>query len=487
MAVPKIQDLPIPADQRILPTHVPHLQRYNVNDLTTTGWLYHYLHDAMKLRREMSATYGTDLRSLSDAQVAEKVIVTEMETVTGVQCFVPKYPEGSIFTYKNPSYIRFYSENLQVLHNQILSTIFVLDGDGKVRVKTDNGSKPATNLWKVKIGKTTYKLGIGGLHSSEKSISHYTEEGRTRLFDRDVASYYPQIIINQNLFPTHLGQAFLVTYKDIVARRLKAKAQGDKATANSLKIAINGSFGKLGSRYSVFYSPELLIQVTLTGQLTLLMLVEMLEWSGIEVVSGNTDGILIKCPQERENAYLSVVKDWEYITSFQTEESVYRSVHARDVNNYIAIGIDGSIKAKGAYTNDLSFKDRNREALMTNPNASIVSEAVMLLLRDNIPVEKTIKDCRDLTKFLLVRRATGGGMKDGVYLGKICRWYIRENDFGCIQTVKPNKAGINAMVSESDGAQPVQTLTDSFPTDLNYAWYINKAKETLVDLGLNNL
>ena len=41
-----------------------------------------------------------------------------------------------------------------------------------------------------------------------------------------------------------------------------------------------------------------MIHVTVTGQLALLMLIEVLELNHIEVVSGNTDGIMIKCRKE---------------------------------------------------------------------------------------------------------------------------------------------------------------------------------------------
>ncbi len=484
MNVPKVQDLPIEPTATISLEQVQLLREYNYNDLCVTGYLRHYLDEAIKLRRDMSGLYRADLRSLSDAQVAEKVIVTELETTTGYKCFVPKIASDATFVFKNPSYIQFYSPQLQAVHRSILETVFVLDKDGKMKVREGDSTKSATNLWKVQIGGTTYKLGIGGLHSSEKSVTHRTVQGEVELFDRDVTSYYPQIIINQGLAPSHLGPAFLATYRDIVARRLKAKEVGDKATANSLKIAINGSFGKLGSKYSVFFSPDLLIQVTITGQLSLLMLIEMLEWSRIPVVSGNTDGILVKCPVASKDAYLRVVRDWEAITGFQTEETAYRSVHARDVNNYIAIGSDGSIKAKGAYTNEISFKDKHRESLMTNPSAAICSEAVMLFLRDGKPIEETILWCDDITKFLLCRRAKGGGMKDGQYLGKIVRWYIKQGEYGCIQTCAKNKAGLLPIVGESDGAQPIQQLPHSLPTDIDYNWYIQRATEILNDIGV---
>lgn len=484
MHVPNLQHLPLSPQSDLTLEQSQKIKLYNVNDLIVTGYLRHSLDAAIELRKNLGVTYGTDLRSLSDAQIAERVISTELQSLTGIEPFVPKIPAGTKFQFQNPAYMQFYTADLQTLHKQILNTDFVVANDGTVKLLIDNVEVNATNRWTIKINKTVYRLGIGGLHSSETNQSFYSDS-ENLIFDRDVASYYPAIILNQKLFPAHLGLGFLQTYEDIVKRRLQAKKFGHKTTANSLKITINGCFGKLGSRFSVFYSPHLLIQVTLTGQLSLLMLIEMLEWQGIRVISANTDGIIIRCPQGLQDAYTDTIRAWEAITGFETEETRYKSVHSRDVNNYIAIGEDGSIKAKGAYTNDLSFKEKNRESLMSNPSATISSEAVMLFLRDGVPVEQTIRKCRDIRKFLSIRRVNGGAVKDGTYLGKIVRWYMQVGEFGDIRTAEPNAAGITTIVSESTGAQPLMTLPTSLPRDIDYEWYIRRANSMLYDLGVN--
>lgn len=489
MHVDKLQDLPIDPHQDLSYEEAQEIRLYNVNDLIVTGWLRFKLDAAIELRKSMGGMYGVDLRSLSDAQIAEKTISAELKANTGLEAFVPKIPAGTTFKYRNPEYQKFFTPELQQLHQSILDTDFVIDDQGKVRVKAESELITATNLWSVKIGQSTYKLGIGGLHSSEQRQTYFTDD-KYKIYDRDVASYYPAIILNQGLFPNHLGQAFLQTYSDIVERRLAAKKAGDKATANSLKICINGSFGKLGSRWSVFYAPDLLIQVTLTGQLSLLMLIEMLEWFKIPVVSANTDGIVIRCPQDKRDAYSRCVRDWEALTGFETEETRYRSIHSRDVNNYFAIGEDGDIKAKGAYTNDLSFKDKNRESLMTNPNGTIVTEAVMKFLQtcrqsNPITIDETITKCKDVTKFLFVKKVKGGAVKDGEYIGKVVRWYMRKGEFGCIRYSQANAARKVTTVAETTGSYPLMDIA-GFPKDIDYDWYIRRAHSILKDVGYYN-
>src|ERR1019366_1989440 len=202
--------------------------------------------------------------------------------------------------------------------------------------------------------------------------------------------------------------------------------------SSSLKVTINGSFGKLGSKWSVLYAPDLLIQVTITGQLCLLMLIEMIEDLCIPVVSANTDGVLIACPRSRYAELQARVAWWESLTSFKTEETRYKAVYARDVNNYLAIkettgdptakSLDErlGVKAKGCYGERGSA---GNSVLAKNPEALICNDAVMQLMVNGTPIEQTIRACKDIRRFVCVRRVTGGARKSNEYLGKVIRWY----------------------------------------------------------------
>ena len=77
---------------------------------------------------------------------------------------------------------------------------------------------------------------------------------------------------------------------------LEAEATELKLQDGGKKVSLNGTFGKLFSRHSIFYAPEFGIAVTIGGQLSLLMLIERLELSGIRVVSANTDGVEMLVP-----------------------------------------------------------------------------------------------------------------------------------------------------------------------------------------------
>ena len=511
----RMQDLPFDPDQRLTPKQMDIVYDYCVNDLDATKLLFEKLGPQLALRETMTKEYGTDLRSKSDAQIAEAVIVKQVEELIGERPRPQKVHAGKGFRYAIPEFVRFHSDDLNDLLDDIEDATFKVSYAGQVLMPQVLADR------QIVIGDGVYRLGIGGLHSSEKTCSHVADDDHI-LVDRDVASYYPAIIINLGLHPENMGWAFQKVYKRIVNRRLKAKAAGDKVTADSLKITINGSFGKFGSPYSALYSPNLLIQTTVTGQLCLLMLIERLERRGIRVVSANTDGIVIRCPVRLRDRMLEVVKGWEEDTAFTTEETPYKAIFSRDVNNYIAVKLDGKAKAKGAYAD---------EGLQKNPTNEICIEAVKAKLTDGTPLGETIRACRDIRKFVTIRTVNGGavaGMRaeevddwvsvgdrlwmrqawldsgkavekmavkrksrphpvevttGGEYLGKAIRWIYSTEVKGAIHYAKSTMKGTHNKVPRSDGARPLMELPDTFPDDLDYAWYVAEARSILEDIG----
>lgn len=491
----RMQDLPFAPGKRLSPEQIAITRLYCCNDLANTALLYRELEEAIHLRESMSKDYGVDLRSRSDAQVAEAVIAHEIHKLNGQRPGRPEIVPGTRYRYNIPAFIQYASPTMQWVLERVRHTNFVVAEDGTI------GMPPELADLEIPIAGGVYRMGIGGLHSSEKKVAHYANDN-VLLVDRDVASYYPRIILNQGLYPKHLGINFLRVYQKLVDMRLhakemakQAKKAGDKEAAahwsiiqSSLKITINGSFGKLGSPYSVLYAPDLLIQVTITGQLALLMLIERCEMADIPVVSGNTDGIVIKCPIERKAELDAVVAQWERDTSFETEETQYKAVFSRDVNNYFAVKKDGGdpkgryldqrlgVKVKGVYCERGSAQDSR---LSKNPSALICSDAVLRYLADGTPIVRTVRDCQDITRFVSVRSVTGGAVKNGVYLGKSIRWYYstEEKEGEIVYAKNGNK------VPRSDGAKPLMDLPSEFPKDVDYDWYIEEAEKILREIG----
>ena len=498
MHTAKMQDLPFPHDITLSIEQAAIIRYYCINDLDNTIELKEQLAKPLALREKLSIEYDTDLRSKSDAQIAEQVIGDRVASLNNVyRCAVPKIEPYTCYQYQLPDFIYFQTPELQRMLSILTSLYFQVSEHGSVSTPLEFYTPKKLQTWldkcedplekvrlqhaidnninSVAIGNAVYRMGIGGLHSSETTVS-YKSNSKSFLISPDVESYYPQIILNQELYPKHLGPNFLNVYGDIVKTRLHAKATEDKVTSATLKIVINGSFGKLGSKYSILYSPDLLIQVTLTGQLCLLMLIEMLELSGITVVSANTDGIVLDCLYTKKNLMHSIVQAWEAQTKFVMEFEKYKSIHCRDVNNYIAIKEDGDIKTKGIFA---------KTGLSKNPTNTICIDAIKEYLVNEIPIEETVKNCTDFTKFISVRNVKGGGAKiyepgeEALYLGKAVRWYYATEQVGCIVY-----AGSGKMVARTVGACPVMEMPDKLPTNIDYDWYINESYSILKDVGL---
>ena len=466
-----IQDLPYEPSTQLTYDEAQNVKAYLNNDLAVTELVYRELEQEIKLREQLSSEYEQDLRSKSDAQIAESVITKEVYKLTGVWPKKPIINKGDIFYYSIPDYIGFRSLKMNEVLEVVRTAEFIIDESGYLTL-----SEQIKNL-KINIGNSIYQMGMGGLHSTEKSVSHYADENY-RLFDVDVESYYPRIILNQNLCPQQMGDAFLHVYSDIVRRRIEAKRNKNTIVSDALKITINGSFGKFGSKYSALYAPDLLLQVTISGQLTLLMLIELLENQGFSVISANTDGIVIKCLNHKYLELQDCIKAFEQYTHFKTEETEYKALLSRDINNYIAIKMDGSCKTKGEYSNPWNDKKTAIFRFHKNPQTTICIEAITNLISKNITIEQTIKNCGDIRKFITVRNVRGGGTFKGSYLGKVVRWYYADKDTDCIRY-----KGTGNKVAKSDCCKPLMTLPNELPTDINYKWYIDETTSMLFDIG----
>lgn len=465
----KIQEVPIHVENFLTGEEKQAVGDYCLNDLALTELLADALTEQLDLRRDLGRRYEIDLRSRSDAQIAERIMEAEIKAITGQKIQKPLIPVGTEYFYNPPSWMGFQTGQLQSLYTDILEAAFEV------------GLKGACSLPKVldgrtvTIGKGVYRIGIGGLHSSEKSQTIVADD-KMMLVDRDVASYYPATILNQGLYPKHIGEDFITVYKDLVDRRLDAKRAGNKVEADSLKIVVNGAYGKFGSRFSSVYSPDLIIQVTLTGQLALLMLIEYAELRGFTVVSANTDGLVFHIERERKAELDEFLAGWEAHTGYDTEETIYEALYSRDVNNYIAVKAGGGIKTKGAYQLPEGIFRFHK-----NPDCNIVTRAVIAYLTEGKPLSKTIDECEDIREFLVARKVEGGAVWAGQKVGSVIRWYFSRHCSQSIEYGSGDKKGDK--VPNSEGARVVLELPDEFPNDLDTGYYLAAAEKALTLLG----
>lgn len=463
---PRIQEMQVDPSLPLTRQEAEQTREYCFNDLDCTELLLRGLADSIKLREQLSTQYNVDFRSKSDAQIAETIIASEYKKVSGQHARRPKEIDNTPFKYVPPAYMNFQTPLLQQTLETILDLEFTLDAKGYVNLPD------ALKGLKLNIGDACYRLSIGGLHSSETSVAYKAGDA---IIDVDVASYYPRILIDSGHEPEQLRGHFTKLYSGIVERRIEYKRLKDPF-ADGLKIAINGTFGKLGNFYSIVCGPSHMLYITLTGQLSLLMLIEAATLIGIKIISANTDGVVFTCPHDRVADLSAVVKAWERQTGFVTEETRYNGYFARDVNNYFALKENGECKAKGAYSERGSALN---SIVSKNPQALICSDAVKAFLSKGVPIEQTIRGCRDIRRFVSLRNVKGGARKDNVYLGKVVRWYYSVNSFSCIHYILSGNK-----VPNTEGAMPLMEMCDYIPNDLNIDWYVQRAHAILSEIGL---
>lgn len=545
---PYMQDLPFHPATFLTEFQAVIVRYYNFKDIIHTRYLRHAVTPELNLRYEMSKDWGEDLRSRSDAQIAETVMRKELSRILGRQIKQPSIEPGTPFRWNDPGFLAFQTPQLQEVFETCKRINFSVGANGAVTIPDELSGL------KITINKGVYSFGAGGLHSTEKRKSYVAGAGY-RILDRDVTSYYPYLILNQNLYPSHIGPQFLVIYRGIVNQRVAAKeaaqaceAAGDvtgqkrwESIAQSLKIVINGAYGKLGSRHSCLYAPGLLIQTTITGQLSILMLIEAMEMCHIEVISANTDGIVMRVHESQEDTYHAVLKWWEGVTRFNTEETEYLALYSRDVNNYVAVkkpkpGKKPTIKSKGQYANPWSDTGKIEPWLHINPTSQVCVMAIDKLLTEGVPIAKTIRECKDMTQFINLRTVGNGGavvvtrgnyknrtpteqlqviqeaggymVAPGLwrypdtegelagmptseayrqaiqpttveYVGKAIRWYYAtgREEYEIVKADNGNRVG------ETDGAKPCLDLPNEIPADLDYDWYIAKTEKMLTKLA----
>lgn len=465
---PSIQEQPFDVDKELTDFEIDELKKFNCNQVCITEILYDFMKERLELRESLTNEYHIDVMSKSDAQIAEAIISKEVSKLNGKNVERPSIEGGTVYRYSVPHYLQYATKPMQELLEEIRKAKFVLGDNGKM-IAPPELDTPA------RIGNNIYSLGIGGLHSVDKCKAYVAGNGK-RIKDIDVTSYYPNAILNMRLFPVAMGENFLKIYEGFKTQRVDAKKNKQFTKDKGLKIFLNGVSGKFSDYYSKMYSPANTIQMNLTGQLSMLMLAEMFECNGIEVISANTDGITVYYNDDQEDEVNKWIRYWEKATNFQLEDVDYVKYYARDVNAYFAIKSDGKVKVKGPYS---EVGSQSGTQLDTNPTVLICSDAVSEFLSKGTPIEQTIRECKDFTRFVNVRNAKApGAHKNGEYLGRVLRWYYAKGELGCIQTVAHN-----SKIADSDGAKPVMDLPTEFPTDIDYQWYEKKCVDILHEIG----
>jgi hypothetical protein len=332
-----------------------------------------------------------------------------------------------------------------------------------------------------------YTFAKGGLHTENKP-KVFEADDDTLIVDWDVSSYYPAIIINNGRYPGHLGPEFLRGYKAMFDKRLELKpmAKKDKkikGIVGALKLAVNSVYGKSSDMQSWLYDRQLTMFTTITGELSLLMLIEAYELAGIHVISANTDGVTIMVTKDKVDKMHELNKWWMDITQYELERTDYQKIIFSTVNDYLAIKTDGEIKKKGDFLTDFE--------LHKNKSARIVPIALERYYVHDVPVADTIRAHTNIYDFALRQKATKdfhfeGQSKDNTTVyNKLIRYYVSNTGEKLLKVKNQNSDSGAADVIQVEAGEWVMHvcnyLLPDHPLDnINHTYYIERA-ETIIN------
>jgi len=224
-----MRDLPYDPGHYVTEAEIVEVDTYCENDLAVLEALFDALQPQIHQREALGKRYGLDLRSKSDAQVAEAVLKRRCEQATGRRIFKPEIDWNLKFRYKVPAFISYATPQLQRALELVQQSIFQLGASGSVDMP------PQLDGLEIKLGGSVYKMGIGGLHSQEKRLVAVSSETH-QLRMPDVASYYPNLMVNAGAWPPALGDAFIREFDAIKLERLLAKRTAKEVKSEISKL-----------------------------------------------------------------------------------------------------------------------------------------------------------------------------------------------------------------------------------------------------------
>lgn len=364
---------------------------------------------------------------------------------------------------------------------------YVMDFFNGIRDRTIPSEEFFKSKLNFRIGDCNCVLGFGGIHGAIPTYREKAVKGRT-IRNQDVASYYPHLMTLDGYCSRNIPDAKV--YADMLERRMTAKRSGDKATANALKLVANTTYGAMLNQYNDLYDPLMGRSVCITGQLRLLELSLHLvaECPSIKIIQLNTDGIMVSIDDYDLERYNVICKEWQERTGFELEEDCISEIIQKDVNNYIEVAIDGSVKIKGGV---LVRGVPPAGAFKVNNNATIVAQAIVDYFVKNIPVERTIRECKDILAFQLVAKASS---KYAGAVHVVNEQYIPVQRCNRVYATKEVQYGTLFLIEREGGYRKIAGLPDHCIIDndnhltidsVDRDWYIDLAKRYVKDfLGI---
>jgi hypothetical protein len=475
----------------------------------TTNELYKNrdkIQDRLDIISEMGFT--TNTMNWSDVKIGDMINLKLYQSLTNKttkEIYDLKYNRKSRtrFTFGDciPSYIKFQTKEFNDILSFVKKQVVLLGETKKTKIKKEKGFPFVYN-------NTVYTIAQGGLHSKERNRKIIPTKDEC-LMDADIGSQYPNAIIKRKLYPSHLGEKWLIGYSRTRDTRMEDKAKSkdktlDRVTRNKYegiaemkKLALNGGgFGMLNMRDSWQYDPFCAFSCTIGNQFEILMLIEMLELKNIHCISANTDGIVCLFDRSLTDTYYEVCHEWEKIVGNdiigKLEYTEYSMMIQSSVNDYIAVKIDPKetdpkklIKKKGDFMTDFEINK--------NKSRRIIPLAMEKYYIEGIPVEQTIMRHQSIFDFCIGAKASKdyhyeSFSRDGkseVY-HRLIRYFISSSGRKIKKIKNPESEAPGNEVTSLEAGGWLCTIANQVDTDdnirsygINTKYYIQKTEERI--------
>ena len=350
---------------------------------------------------------------------------------------------------------------------------------------------------------TKYTLATGGIHSVDRPGIFRSTDNYTYIH-YDIGSFYPSTMVAYNIAPKHLNQQVFTKMVDYFrTTRLKCKHTSDdvemlikgvpnKLSAEALKIVINAIYGKFGSETYFLYDRFAQMQVTINGQLMVMMVIESLELAGIHVISANTDGIIVKLYKNKEEQFKQITDEWCAFNKMTADSERYKLFITRDINNYLNVQSNNIIEFKGALDPKQYLKD-----LKKGYDMPIVAIAVFEYLVNNVPVMTTLRNHKDILDFCktqnvgrqfeVVYDVCEKGVITHIHSQRHVRFYVSTK--GVIIQKENKTTGARSKLAGGNTVCILNSL-DDLPIEernINYGYYYNECYKIIdpIMLGIS--
>ena len=447
--------------------------------LVTIGETEHPLYkgnNQIQLRLDIETEFGIPCMNYSNAKIGDEIIKKY-------------YCEEKGIEYRNLPKKGFFRKEIKLKHC-IPDTISFQTKqlqDFLKRIKKITLQRDEDFVESIEFYGQTYTFAKGGIHNVIKG-KVYEATDDNLLKDVDVGGFYPATIINYSYYPYHLGKEFLVGYKKVYFKRIELKplAKKDKRIKGivaGLKEAGNCPYGKSSDMQSWLYDKQMTLATCITGELSLLMLVEAMELAGIKCIMLNTDGGSFIVPKTKIEEFNQIKKDWVVKTtkelSYELEEVDFKKMVFSSVNDYIGIKTDGEVKMKGDFMKDFE--------LHKNKSARICPIALEKYYTEGIPVEDTIKNHKNIYDFAIRQKATKDFHYEGVtpsgktIYNKLIRYYISNTGEKLLKIKNPECLTNAVDVAQVEAGEWLATVCNHLPSshpleNINYSYYIQKCQ-----------